>query len=110
MAMMKKGSRAIVVDDMPYRWRVRGRETDAQRSGDTNLHVVVEPIVEGKGVYCPLDVDTSTPRPEPGEPVSVMPAVVGAYIRLALARGWKPTEPGKPFALVVDAAMATGKT
>ena len=109
MAMMKKGSRSIIVDGAAFRWRIRGRETTAQASGDTNLMVAVEPIVEGKGIYCPLIVDTSTPRPEPGDPVSVTPAVVEAYIRLALTNGWTPTETGKPFLLVADEAMVVGK-
>lgn len=110
MAMMKKGSRAMVVDGVAYRWGIRRSETAAQAAGDTNLTVVVEPIVEGKGVYCPLIVDTSTPRPEPGAPAFVTPAVVEAYIRLALKNGWKPTEKGKPFVLVADEAMVIGRT
>ena len=113
MAMPKKGSRSIVVDAVAYRWGIRGRETRAHTQGETNLIIAVEPITEGKGVYCPLIVDTSTPRPvlEAGDvPVFVTPAVVEAYIRLALKSGWKPTETGKPFMLVADEGMATGKT
>jgi len=34
------------------------------------------------------------------------PAGVETYIRLALAKGWKPTEKGKPFVLVAAPAIA----
>lgn len=110
MAMPKKGSRSIVVDDTPYRWRLRS-ENDCRKS----MIIAVEPVTESGDVSV-LTVDTSAPSPSPvggspyNEEVSVTPAVVEAYIRLALTKGWKPGERGKPFVLVADAAMVTGKT
>jgi hypothetical protein len=110
MAMAKKGSRVLLVDDVPYRWRIRGRETAAQASGETNLSVAIEAVVDGD--ICTLVVDPSVARPSKTseeDAVSVTPAVVEAYVRLALKKGWKPTQKGKPFLLVADESMASGK-
>lgn len=110
MAMAKKGSRNITVDEVPYRWRIRDRPTYSQQLGDTNLLVAVETITDGD--LCTLLVDTSAFRPgnDNYPRVSVTPAVVEAYIRLALSQGWKPGEKGKSFILVADESMVAGKT
>jgi len=75
--------------------------------------VAVETVTEN-GDTTALLIDTSALRPDSlitdESDVSVTPAVVEAYIRQALAKGWKPDEKGKPFVLVADAAMVTGKT
>ncbi|MBC8139339.1 MAG: hypothetical protein H8F28_25975 [Fibrella sp.] len=113
MAMPKKGSRSIVVDDVLYRWRTRGER-------EYNMTVAVEPVTDGG--MSSLIVDTSVMAPTNSPPddkdgkwfgaytISVTPAVVEAYIRQAMNKGWKPTEKGKPFILVADKSMATGKT
>ena len=103
MAMPKKGSRSIVINEVSYRWRTN-------KSG-LNLLVSVEAVADGGANT--LSVDTSVPLPN-GCPccsgVLMTPAAVEAYIRQALAEGWNPTTKGKPFLFVADAAMATGKT
>ncbi|MBC7807346.1 MAG: hypothetical protein H7145_14500 [Akkermansiaceae bacterium] len=120
MAMPKKGSRSIAVDEMPYRFRISG---DNGR-GIANLKVAVEAVADGNlttlvvdtSVLTPIDIWLYINNPEEKKKaletrtVYITTAVVEAYIRQALAKGWKPTEKGKPFALVADAAMATGKT
>ena len=42
MTLMKKGSRLIVVDDVTYRWRVRGKPTYCQGLGWSPLTYAVE--------------------------------------------------------------------
>lgn len=114
MAMPKKGSRNIVVDGAACRWRIRGRPSYSQEMGWSNLSVAIEPATEDGTDVTRLVVDTSAPRPDADavgtdEIVSVTPAVVEAYIRLALKQGWNPVAKGKPFVLVADEGMVTGK-
>lgn len=104
MAMPRKGARAITVDGAPFRWKIRGRATGAQTLGEANLGVGIEAVTNESGVST-LVVDTSAVRGT----ASVTPAVVEAYIRQAMAKGWKPTPSGKPFVLVADEGMAAGR-
>ena len=114
MAMPKKGSRSIVVDEVPYRWRLGGG-SQAVRHGESNLSVSVEPVADNGNITL-LFVDTSVAWDEcemtglNRHKSSITPAVIEAYIRLAFKQGWKPTEKGKPFLLVADEFMAVGKT
>lgn len=113
MAMPKKGSRSIVVDEVPYRWRLRGER-------EYNMTVAIEPITDGAMSSLVVDTSVMAPADSPLDDkagnwfgsyiVSVTPAVVEAYIRLAMKQGWKPTEKGNAFVLVADAAMVEGKT
>ncbi len=106
MAIPKKGSRSIVVDEVPYRWR-------ATKTGKTNLFVSVQPVTEGESSLLSVNTSVSVPNgcmcPGCGD-IYVTPAVVEAYIRRALEQGWEPNKKGTPFVLVADPAMATGKT
>ncbi len=114
--MPKKGSRSIVVDDVPYRFKIGGC--------GGYLQVAVKAVAEGNlttllvntSVRPPVDIWLLINEPEEfaealaKRPVYVTTAAVEAYIRQALTEGWNPTTKGKPFLFVADAAMATGKT
>ena len=113
MAMYKKGARKISVDGVLYRWRIRGRPTYAQRVGESNLSVAVEPVVE-QGSVTTLVVDAAVLHPSASiekTTASVTPATIAAYIRQALKQGWKPLQKGAAFTLVDEEERAlTGET
>lgn len=99
MAILKKGSRPIVVDGCKFRWRVRHRPTYCQGLCWSNLVLAVE---AADAVSSTLVVDLPQLHAcnwlkQPAEPV--LPAQVADYIRQAIVAGWQPTKPGKPFLL-----------
>lgn len=97
MALARKGSRRIVVDGTVYRWRIRHKPSYSQGLTWEPLTYAVEQVDTAGTV---LVVKTSQPHPSNwiGAPaVAVTPADVADGIRTALARGWSPGSPGKPF-------------
>jgi hypothetical protein len=99
MAIMKKGSRLIVVDDVTYRWRVRSKPTYCQGLGWSPLTYAVE-LATNPGTTLVIKTD----RPHlsnwldlPSTPI--LPAEVAASIRTARSRGWAPEDTGAPFIL-----------
>ena len=109
MALVKKGSRRIVVDGVTYRWRVRHKPTYCQGNGWTPLTFAVENATTPGTT---LVVQTDRPHPGnwfalPSQPV--LPADVAQAIRTALARGWMPLASGSPFSLELSSGSTTGK-
>ena len=102
MAIVKKGSRAIIVDGVRYRWRARHRPTYSQGVGDSNQSISVESWdAPGSNLVVELpDLHCSNWLRKPSTPVP--PVKVAGYIREALAEGWTPTVSGKPFILQRD--------
>ena len=100
MAIPKKGSRKIVVDDEAYRWLVRRKATYGQIDyGSGTLHLAVEHCDEPK---CVLVIETNYPHPKDWNTTEVTPIVpskVAEWIRQALASGWKPQKVGSQFFL-----------
>lgn len=99
MAVLKKGSRGIVVDGARYRWRVRHRPTYTQGIGISNQNISVTSC-EAPGSRLVVELPTlhcSNWLRAPSAPV--LPAQVAGHIRDAIAEGWKPTVGGKPFIL-----------
>ncbi|MEU1122820.1 hypothetical protein ABZ371_04340 [Streptomyces sp. NPDC005899] len=99
MALVRKGSRRIVVDGVVYRWRLRGRPTYFQGLTWSPCTFAVE-HADNPGM--PLVVTTDQPHPNnwlgrAAEPV--VPSGVAAAVRLALREGWTPTAPGSAFHL-----------
>jgi hypothetical protein len=96
MTIAGRGSRAITVDGVDYRWAVRRRPFSG--SGPVTFAVAA---AEAPGTT--LVVRFRPPRPDasqaPADPVR--PAVVAHRIRDALAQGWRPFAPGDPFLLRV---------
>lgn len=93
MALVKKGSRRIVVDDVAYKWRLRRRPTYNQGMGWSPTTYAVEHADRPGAV---LLVTTDQPHMRNwvgmvGNPVQ--PADVADAVRTALANGWMP-EPG----------------
>ncbi|WP_372371068.1 hypothetical protein [Candidatus Uabimicrobium sp. HlEnr_7] len=78
MALRKKGSRVITVDDIKYRWVVA---TDKK-----GLHFVAEYADEpGQRIVVAFHREDQN-----GEATSVTPADVQSLIKIALQKGWKP--------------------
>ena len=99
MALVRKGSRRIVVDGVPYRWAIRPRPTYSQGIAQAPLTVAVE-HAERRGCGMVMRM----PQAHPSNwlnlaVVAVRPADVEAGIRAATAQGWKPLEPGSAFRL-----------
>ncbi|MFF7736564.1 MULTISPECIES: hypothetical protein [unclassified Streptomyces] len=109
MALVKKGSRRIVVDGVTYRWRVRHKPTYCQSNGWTPLTFAVEDATTAGTV---LVVETDRPHPENWFALAtkpVVPADVAQAIRTALAQGWTPPANGSPFHLDVSNEDKTGQ-
>lgn len=101
MAIPKKGSRSISVDQAVYRWMVRrkpscpccgrGLLTFAVELGETPGSVLVARMPSPR-----LDNVMGSPLGQP-----VRPSLVEKVIRTALASGWRPDRPGHPFTVNV---------
>ncbi|WP_299540721.1 hypothetical protein [uncultured Streptomyces sp.] len=99
MALVKKGSRRIVVDGTTYRWRLRGRPTYSQGMAWRPLTFAVE-HAETPGTT--LVITTNKPHSANWvgtAAVPVLPSEVAASIRAARAVGWVAENPGSPFRL-----------
>ncbi|MFI1762736.1 hypothetical protein ACH41H_11895 [Streptomyces sp. NPDC020800] len=108
MALVRQGSRRIVVDGTAYRWRLRGRPTYFQGLAWSPCTFAVE-HADTPGAT--LVVTTDQPHPSnwigrASEPV--LPSRVAAAVRIALREGWIPTVPGSAFPLDQSAGFAPG--
>ena len=99
MAIGRRHSRRIVVDDRAYRWRLRSRPSYGQALCETPCTYAVEDYDRpGKA----LVVTTNQPHPSnwlnrPASPA--LPGEVARTIRLAVEHGWDPSGNGAPFFL-----------
>ncbi|MBZ3903465.1 hypothetical protein [Streptomyces griseiscabiei] len=99
MALVRKGSRRIVVDGTAYRWRLRGRPTYCQGLAWSPCTFAVE-HADTPGMT--LVVTTNQPHPSNWfgrEATAVLPSDVARAIQLALRAGWTPTALGSAFHL-----------
>ncbi|WP_432098072.1 hypothetical protein [Streptomyces sp. WAC 04229] len=99
MALVRTGSRRIVVDGTVYRWRLRRRLTYFQGLAWSPSTFAVE-HADTPGAA--LVVITDQPHPSNWigrEAEPVLPSGVAAAVRLALREGWTPTTPGSAFHL-----------
>lgn len=105
MALVRKGSRRIVVDGTAYRWRLRRRPTYFQALAWTPCTYAVD-HADASGTT--LVVTTNQPHPSNWfgrEAKPVLPSDVAHAIQLALREGWTPTEPGSPFSVDLSAGF-----
>jgi hypothetical protein len=99
MALVRKGSRPIVVDDVTYRWRIRRRPTYAQGLGWKPLSYAVEQA-DTPGAILVVTTDLSHPNNWLNIAAkAVLPTDVTIAIRAARTQGWTPDKPGSPFLL-----------
>ena len=90
MALAKKGSRSILVDDVQYRWKARS-ETDG------TTHVVVE-LYEAPQQSV-VAFFKSYPFTDPEKKRIITPATVTAIISHALKNSWNPEKKAKQLSL-----------
>lgn len=109
MALPRKGTRAIEVDGVRYRWLVRRKPTYGQAIGESGLTVAIERASPGATLLVELDEHRPDAWLDPGA-VSVTPRDVGAFVRVAIARGWDPASHGPTFVLRVSGAEWSRKT
>jgi hypothetical protein len=99
MALVRKGSRRIVVDGTAYRWRLRGRPTYFRGLAWTPCTFAVE-HADTPGTTLVVTTNQAHPSNWIGrEAKSVLPSGVAAAVRLALREGWTPMAPGSAFHL-----------
>ncbi|MCB9705538.1 MAG: hypothetical protein H6711_26955 [Myxococcales bacterium] len=95
MSIPRRGSRRIVVDGAPYRWRVRTRATADQRSGRTPLLLAIAAEdADGPAMIVRLGLHPNHRLAPADFTRAVTPADVAAQIRAGLAAGWRPLQPG----------------
>ena len=99
MGLTKKGSRLITVDGRAYRWRIRRKPTYWQALASSGMTFAVE-LAQNPGAALVVTLAQRHPSNWMDEPaVPLVPATVADCIRTALAQGWTPSLPGKPFLL-----------
>jgi hypothetical protein len=108
VALVRKGSRQIVVDGVTYRWRIRRKPSYSQGNGWTPLTFAVE---DATAPGTTLVVRTGNVHPQnwlclPTKPVR--PADVMHAIRTARSQGWTPAASGSPFLLELASATTAG--
>lgn len=98
MALPKKGTRKITVNESDYRWLIRKKATYTQSIyDDEKLSVAIE-LAENPGttlhIYTDRDhaYDIKTKKVIP-----IVPSDISNWINKALLLGWKPLEKGKTF-------------
>ena len=101
MAIPKKGSRKISVDQVLYRWLIRQK----YKSADDRLIVAIEKEEDGKTI---LYVNTNLLRPDGAfqdigniSQGIVTPKDIENYIKMAISKGWKPESAGSAFELYI---------
>ncbi|MFJ6896850.1 hypothetical protein [Streptomyces hokutonensis] len=106
MALVRKGSRRIVVDGTVYRWRLRGRLTYFQGLTWSPCRFAVE-HADTPGMTLVVTTDHLHPSNWIGrEAGPVLPSSVAAAVQLALHMGWAPTAQGAAFHLDQSAGFA----
>ncbi|MFG2072280.1 hypothetical protein SAMN05421874_101344 [Nonomuraea maritima] len=101
MAIPKKGSRLITVDDTVFRWRVRRKPTYCQGNSWGPMTFAVE-LADASGRVLLVSLPCSRPDAWWGErTMAVRPALVTATIRMALNHGWYPQQAGNAFELAL---------
>lgn len=92
MAIPKKGSRKIVVDDVVYRWRIRWKPSYAQECEDANLNAAAE-LYENPQSVLHIAFPWARYNEIFGTAVKpVTPKYIESVIKDALKSGWKPTD------------------
>ena len=97
MAIPKKGSRKIVVDEVEYRWMVRSKPTYSQGAFGDDMTAAVQ-LSKSPGAVLSITFpwmrcDNWIGNPE----VPVTPKDIEACIRAALSEGWQSDVKGSAF-------------
>lgn len=95
MAISRKNSRKIVVDEVEYRWAIRHKPTYSQALGDQNILVAIELYNDPQST---LLVHFPWLRNDSWMAIHTQPSVTPKYveqcIKDAIAQSWNPREKG----------------
>ncbi|WKN41030.1 hypothetical protein [Tunicatimonas pelagia] len=103
MAIPKKGTRIIKVDNESYRWLIRKKATYGQWAyGSGQIRLAVEHIE-----YCGSVLVVYTDRKHPKDwattgVVPVTPSDVANWIRQSIKMGWNPKINGKQYLIKIE--------
>ncbi|NRB47809.1 MAG: hypothetical protein HRU41_09040 [Saprospiraceae bacterium] len=110
MAISKKGSRSIVVNDINYSWLIRRKVTYNQEIfGTPQLNVAIERADQPGST---LVIHTDRPHSKSIETkatdiIPITPKDVATWISNALELGWNPNVPGPQFLVqLIEGAMS----
>ncbi|NET35821.1 MAG: hypothetical protein F6K19_27975 [Cyanothece sp. SIO1E1] len=104
MAISKKGSRSIVVNDINYHWLIRRKVTYSQEIfGTPQLNVAIACTDQAGST---LVVQTDHPHPKNIETkatdiIPITPKDIATWISRAVQLGWEPKVPGPQFRVQV---------
>ena len=96
MAILKKGSRKIVVEEIKYRWNMRRKPTHAQADYSCSVSAAVE-LLENPGSVLHITFTGNNYNYDHGTEFPVTPKDVEASIKSALNKGWQPEKSGATF-------------
>lgn len=108
MAIPKKGSRKITVNDVNFRWLIRRKSTYGQTDyGYGKLHVAVE-LEENPKTSLFIYTDRKHPSDIETEKVTpITPFDISNWIKQALLIGWNLSSNGKPFRAKIENEVLT---
>ena len=114
MAMPKKGSRSLIVDNQKYRWSVRRTEDDTNWNDygmATTLTIAVENYDNPKNMLCityRCGSEAWHGAPElptvallTGQEMKITPGQVADLVRIALKQGWNPEAKAGKFCVTL---------
>ena len=103
MAIPKKGSRKIVVNDTAYRWLIRRKATYSQiEYGNGKLHLAVELYDNPKSTLV-IVTDRNHPQTFSSEDIiPITPVDIEAWIKEALHLKWLPSQKGAQFRVKIE--------
>lgn len=100
MAISGRGLRRILVDGVPYRWKLPRRLTESQQDGWPGIMVLVLSAEPARAVLRLVFAQRHHPDGGCGHlGTPVLPSDVAAGIRKALTAGWQPQQRASSFTL-----------
>jgi hypothetical protein len=106
MAILKKGSRKIIVDSTSYRWNIRRKPTHRQGDYSSCVTAAVE-LLENPGATLSIEFFWNQYNNYDGTQFPVTPKDIELSIREALSKGWQPEKPGSTFHCTTDTRYDT---
>ncbi|QLQ31494.1 MAG: hypothetical protein HZT40_07690 [Candidatus Thiothrix singaporensis] len=98
MSIPKKGSRALIIKGVSYRWRIRQKPTYCEGTFISGFSIAVERVDQPS--QCILLLKSDFPRPDnwfTQVSQSITPKMIAASIEEALIHGWQPENAGSAF-------------
>ena len=103
MAIPKKGTRTIIVDEENYRWLIRRKATYGQTDyGIGRIHVAIE-HADNPGTTLFVYTDREHPKDwNTKKVIPVMPSDISNWIKQALELKWEPQEKGSQLSVSIE--------